>query len=603
VFPLCQQVFRSFVRVSLAMIAAEVVSTIVSAETTIFALVEEDAMAASTLEQPSAHQELPTLGFGERARQLALRVTPTLSAALVGVLTMTLIGSLLIIITAPGGLSFFDRFNIASAAYSLLVAGSFGNGVNISNTLDALAPLVLAGFAVAVAFRAGLFNIGAGGQIAIGGTVAVILGIKFYSAPGWVLGPLVLLGGMVGGAVWGGIVGLLKAWRGAHEVVTTIMLNFVAFYLSAYIVECSSGCIPGIGSIRVASKPSSMQVGPGAPLPLLSHIFNQVFPGSIANEISYRANVGLFIALAGVVVYWFLMKRTTLGYEIQAVGQSQKAARYAGINVKRNIIVTMLIAGAFAGIAGAVLVMSPDFPGQSISDTTFSTDQTGFNAISVALLGLNGPIGVLLAGLLFAGLGQGAGLMQSDSGLFASTAVQGLPTNYSVNVQLIQFAFQAMVLLVIAGHIVPQFRTMLRQLLASLMGSFRSEVARLPSLILGLIALADVVAVIAFVGFIIVSLISLQSVVSLDATVSAIYSVSLGPLFDLLLVFYAAGILLLLLTIGIGLSGRWRKRAVAPSLLVEAIATSEALVTAPVSSHAPPTSAETGADGPADASL
>jgi len=537
-------------------------------------------MAAPTLEQPAANQELPTAGFGERARQLALRVTPSLSAILVGILVMTLTGSLLIIITAPGGLGFFDRFYITSAAYSLLVAGSFGNGVNIADTLGKLAPLVMAGFAVAVAFRAGLFNIGAAGQLAMGGTLAIILGIRFASAPGWILGPLVLLGGLVGGAVWGAIVGLLKAWRGAHEVVTTIMLNFVAGFFSEYIVDCSSGCLPGIGSIRVASQPRTMQMGPGAALPSLVHIINLIHPGAIAGEESYPVDIGLFIALAGAVIYWFLMQRTTLGYEIRAVGQSQKAARYAGISVRRNIILAMTIAGAFAGTAGALIVMGP-YQQHSIPDTFFLNDSTGFNGITVALLGLNGPIGVVLGGLLFAALAQGAYLMQADAGIFASNAVRGLPTTYSIQIEFIQFAFQAMVLLVIAGQIVPQFRLLQRRLLVKFMGGFRSAVAGLPSLMLWLLVL-------------------LQSVVALDASVNAIYSVSLDPLFALLFVFYVAGVLLLLLTIGIRWSGRWSKQTDAPSLLIEAFPTSEALVPAPVAPTPPQTSSETGTDDPSD---
>jgi len=533
-------------------------------------------MAVPTLERPADHQELPAPGFGERARQFALRVTPSLSAILVGILMMTLIGSLLIMFTAPGALGISDRFYITSSAYSLLLAGAFGGPVNIADTLDKMAPLVLAGFSVAIAFRAGLFNIGAGGQIAIGGTLGVIVGIKFASAPAWVLAPGVLLAGLVGGAIWGGIVGILKAWRGAHEVVTTIMLNFVAYYLSAYLIECTNDCLPGIGSIRVASQPKTMQMGPGAALPLLSHLINQIHPGTFADEGSYLANVGLFIALAGVVVYWFIMKRTTLGYEIRAVGQSQKAARYAGINVRRNITVTMTIAGAFAGVAGAVIVMGPDLL-QAINDTTFKTDTTGFDAISVSLLGLNGPIGVLLAGGLFAALTQGAGLMQADSGRLASNAVAALPSSYSVHVELIQFAFQALVLFVIAGQIIPQFRTSIVRLLGALWAGVRSGMARLPPLMLWSLALVDVVAAGAFVGYVVVSLISLQSVVPLDAPVGAIYSVDIDPLFTLLLLFYVAGILILLLTIGMWFIGRRLKQGSSPPLLVEAFPTAETL--------------------------
>lgn len=340
-------------------------------------------------------------------------------------------------------------------------------------------------------------------------------------------------------------------------------------------------------------------MGPGAAIPSFAHILNVLHPGTIAGETNYPLDIGLLIGLVGAVVYWFLMKRTTLGYEIKAVGQSQKAARYAGISVQRNIIMTMTIAGAFAGVAGALIVMQPHQQ-LSIKDTFFLYDQTGFNGIIVALLGLNGPIGVVLAGVLFAALNQGANLMQSDAGIFASNAVVGLPNNYSVRIEFIQFAFQAMVLLVIAGQIVPQFRTMQRRLIANFMAGFRSALARLPSLILGLLLLVDGVAVVAFIGFIIVSLVSLQSVVALDATVSAIYHVSLAPLFGFLFVFYVAGILLLLLTVGIRLSGRWRKRAGAASVLVEATLTSEALVSASVILSSPDTISGPRTDEPSD---
>lgn len=533
-------------------------------------------MAAPTLERPAENPELPAAGFGERARQLALRVTPSLSAILVGILMMTLTGSLLIMITAPAGLGISDRFFITSSAYSLLLGGAVGGPVNIADTLDKMTPLVLAGFSVAVAFRAGLFNIGAGGQIAMGATVGTIVGLKFAAAPAWVLIPLVLLAGLVGGAIWGGIVGVLKAWRGAHEVVTTIMLNFIAFYLSAYIVECTNDCLPGIGRIRVDFQPASIPLGPNASLPLLSQIVNQLLPGTIADEGSYLVNIGLFVTLAGVVIYWFLMSRTTLGYEIRAVGQSPKAARYAGINVRRNITVTMLIAGAFAGVAGALMMMGPDLT-HTFNDLTWPTDTTGFDAISVALLGLNGPVGVLLAGLLFAALTQGAGLMQADTTRLASNAVPSLPSSYAVHVELIQFSFQALVLFVIAGRIIPQFRATLVRLFGSVLSGMRSSLERLPALMLWLFVLADVVAAFAFIGYIVVSLVSLQPVVPLDAPVAAIDSVDPTPLFALLLTFYIASLLILLLVIGLRVMKNRLKPGASPALLIEAFPTTEAL--------------------------
>ncbi|HLW00930.1 MAG TPA: ABC transporter permease [Ktedonobacterales bacterium] len=543
-------------------------------------------MATPTLERPADNQELPTAGFGERARQWALRVTPSLSAVLVGILMMTLTGSLLIMITAPAGLGFSDRFFITSSAYSLLLGGAVGGPVNIADTLDKMTPLVLAGFSVAVAFRAGLFNIGAGGQIAMGATVGTIVGLKFVAAPAWVLIPLVLLAGLVAGAIWGGIVGVLKAWRGAHEVVTTIMLNFVAYYISAYIVECTTDCLPGVGRIRVTFQPSSTPLGANANLPLLSQVVNQIFPGAIANDGAYLVNIGLFVALAGAVVYWFLMSRTTLGYEIRAVGQSPKAARYAGINVRRNITVTMLIAGAFAGVAGALMMMGPDLT-HTFNDLTWKNDSTGFDAISVALLGLNGPIGVLLAGGLFAALSQGAGLMQADTTRLASNAVPSLPSSYAVHVELIQFSFQALVLFVIAGQIIPQFRTTLVRLFGSVLAGMRSSLARLPSLMLWLFVLADLVAAGAFIGFVITSLVALQPVVPLDASVSAINYVDPTPLFALLLTFYLAGILILLLTIGLRLLKNRLRQGSSPPLLIEAFSTEEVLST--VAAAAPET--------------
>jgi simple sugar transport system permease protein len=533
-------------------------------------------MAAPTLERPADNQELPTAGFGERARQWALRVTPSLCAVLVGILMMTLTGSLLIMATAPAGLGIADRFYITSSAYSLLLGGAVGGPVNIADTLDKMTPLVLAGFSVAVAFRAGLFNIGASGQITIGATLGTIVGLRLAAAPAWVLIPLILLAGLIGGAIWGGIVGILKAWRGAHEVVTTIMLNFVAFYLSAYLVECTNNCLPGIGRIRVDFQPSSIPLGPNASLPLLSQIINWIHPGTIANEGSYLVNIGLFVTLAGVAVYWFLMKRTTLGYEIRAVGQSQKAARYAGINVRRNITVTMLIAGAFSGVAGALMMMGPDLT-HTFNDSTWKLDSTGFDAISVALLGLNGPIGVLLAGLLFAALTQGAGLMQADTTRLASNAVPSLPSSYAVHVELIQFSFQALVLFVIAGQIIPQFRTTLVRLFGSVMTGMRSSLERLPSLILWLFVLVEAVAALAFIGYVVASLVALQPVVPLDAPVAAIDSVDPSPLFALLLTFYIAGLLILFLTIGLRLMKNRLRQDSSSQLLIEAFPTTEAL--------------------------
>jgi ABC-type uncharacterized transport system permease subunit len=536
-------------------------------------------MAAPLVELSARDQQPPPMhSFGERIRRFVLRMTPAVTAVMLGILMMTLIGSILIMVTAPSDLGISDRFYVTSTAYSLLLSGAFGSLTNLSYTLDKMAPLVLAGFSVAVAYRAGLFNIGAQGQIAIGGTVGIIIGIRFASAPAWVLAPAVFIAAALGGALWGAIVGALKAWRGAHEVVTTIMLNFIAYAISAYIVECTSGCLPGVGSIRVASQPKTLPMGAGAALPSLSHIINLVVPGAVANEQSYLVNVGLLLAIGGAVLYWFLMKRTTLGYEIRAVGQSQKAARYAGINVRRNITLTMLIAGAFAGAAGALIIMGPDLQ-QAINDQTFRTDTTGFDAISVALLGLNGPVGVVLSGFFFAALIQGAGLMSLLSTQLASNAVPNIPNGFSVHNEIIQFAFEAVVLFLIAGQVIPQFRTTVVRLLARLRSEFNLALARLPTIMLGILAATDVVACIGFAGFVLISLTSLSDVASGVSGAIGIADVNTPATF--LLIFYIAGLLLIAITLVMRFIGnRLKQQAGSAALLAEALPTPEALSTA-----------------------
>jgi simple sugar transport system permease protein len=526
-------------------------------------------MTAPTLEQPARDEEPSSPGLDKRMLQLTLRVTPPITAVLMGILLMTLMGTLLIMFAASG-FSLADRFGVSVGAYGLLVSGSFGNVSYFASTLDKLGPLVLAAFSVAVAYRGGLFNIGTAGQIAVGGMLTLILGIRFGSAPGVILGPVVFLAGVLGGAIWGGIVGLLKAWRGAHEVVTTIMLNFVAFWLSVYLVNCTGNCIPGVGSIHDPTQNNvSLPAGPGATLPSFAHIINLMHPGTIAHESDYQVTIGLLIALAGGVVYWFLMQRTTLGYEIRAVGQSQKAARYAGINVKRNIILTMVIAGAFGGAAGAILVMGPDLE-QTVNNQTFSSLTIGFDAISVALLGFNGPIGIILAGLLFAALNVGAISMEADSSLV---------TNFQVRHEFIQFAFQAIVLFLIAGQIVPQFRMACVRLLTRLVTGFRSSLRRLPSVILAVLTIADGVAITTFLGFTVTSAISLTPFIS---GAESLHDLDMSAPYVLLLLFYITGLVIILLLLGIQVSRKALEKGGTPPLLVEASpATALLAVTAP----------------------
>ncbi len=294
-------------------------------------------------------------------------------------------------------------------AYQAMACGGFGIGcfagetptLQIANTVSFLTPLILSGLAVAIAFRAGLFNIGVQGQLILGAIFATIIGQRLADLPSLVLIPLVLLAGIAGGALWAGIAGVLKAFTGAHEVVTTIMLNYVAYNLLKFLLV--NGPLQAPRSAEI-----SLPVGQNAQLPPFIPVDSTFFgqPGG-----AYHADFGLFISLAAAVVYFFVMRRTALGYEIRAVGQSQRAARYAGVSVRRTIIVTMLISGAFAGLTGAEVIAGGSL---HYLYTDMTTDSTGFNGIAVALLGQNAAVGIVLSAILFGALQAGGSVMQSD---------------------------------------------------------------------------------------------------------------------------------------------------------------------------------------------
>jgi simple sugar transport system permease protein len=301
-------------------------------------------------------------------------------------------------------------------AYQGLLCGGFGlsclggeiPALQLSNTIVFVTPLIMAGVAVALPFRAGLFNIGAEGQFLVGAAACTTIGIKLSGWPAPLLLPLVLIGGMAAGALWAGIAGVLKATVGAHEVVTTIMLNYVAQWLVRYLIIAGPLQAPGGFS---ASSP----IGVGARLPTILPQSNSLIIFGLPSSV-YRVHTGLLIALVAVMVFAFLLWRTSLGYEIRAAGQSQRAARYAGVSVRRTIIVTMLIAGAFSGLAGAIQIAGVD---HNLTDKYFS-DTTGFDAIAVALLGLGSATGIVLASILFGALHSGGSVMQSDAGISSS---------------------------------------------------------------------------------------------------------------------------------------------------------------------------------------
>jgi len=261
----------------------------------------------------------------------------------------------------------------------------------LTESLRIATPYIFAGLAVALGFRCGLFNIGAEGQYFIGGLASVFVGYSIKGLPWFIHLPLALVAGMAGGAVWAAIVGFLKAKTGAHEVINTIMLNYVAYRLADYLLQV------GGPMARPGYRPISPEIQPSAYLP-------QFFP----DNPSISINVGLFLALAAVaVVYWLLFK-TTLGFEIRAVGANPRAARTAGISVARSFVVAMAASGGLAGLAGAhdILGVIHYMPNAFFSGY-------GFDSIALALLGKSHPVGVLLASLLFGFLRAGAQRMQA----------------------------------------------------------------------------------------------------------------------------------------------------------------------------------------------
>ncbi len=299
-------------------------------------------------------------------------------------------------------------------AYGAFFEGAFGNPVRIINGLQVYistgdsarllraiyplteslrlaTPYIFAGLAVALGFRCGLFNIGAEGQYFIGGLASVFVGYSVKGLP-WIIHlPLALAAGILGGALWASIAGFLKARTGAHEVINTIMLNYISYRLADYLLQVGGPMArPG------DSRPVSPEILPSAYLP-------QFFP----NDLSIRLNTGLILALFAVwFVYWLLFK-TTVGFEIRAVGANPRAARTAGISVGRNIVLAMAISGGLAGLAGAhdILGVLHFMPNAFFSGY-------GFDSIALALLGRSHPVGVLLAALLFGFLRAGAQRMQ-----------------------------------------------------------------------------------------------------------------------------------------------------------------------------------------------
>lgn len=337
-------------------------------------------------------------GIGGGSLREALRI-PALA-----VLTGLILGAIAIVASGSNVLE----------AYGALFVGSFGDPVRFftgfqqlfstgetagllraiypfTESLVTATPYIFAGLSVALGFRCGLFNIGAEGQFFIGALCSAFVGYSITGLPGIIHLPLAILAGAAGGAIWGMIPGFLKARFGAHEVVNTIMMNWIAFKLSDWLLN---------GPMKASGfRPVTPTVEHTAELP-------RFFPDPL------RLNWGFILALVVAYgLYWFLFK-TTLGFEIRSVGANPDAAKYAGMSIVRNLVLVMALAGGLAGMAGSAQVLGVDhWVGQGFSAGY------GFDAIALALLGKSHPAGVVLAALLFGFLRSGATRMQSIAGV------------------------------------------------------------------------------------------------------------------------------------------------------------------------------------------
>jgi ABC-type uncharacterized transport system permease subunit len=270
---------------------------------------------------------------------------------------------------------------------------------NLQQTLLLTTPLILTGLAVAFAFRCGLFNIGGQGQYLAGSILAVSIGSNLEGLPGWAHILLALVVGTLAGALLAGIAGFLKGAVGAHEVITTIMLNWIVIWTGVFLFT-----LTGPLQNESTGSPISHDVVESAKLP--------VFWG---DPLFQGLHIGLFLALAALVAFWAILNRTTLGYSVRAVGFSPEAARYGGINVARSYFLAMAISGSFAGLAGAIDVLGWQF---RISTGDIQASTVGFVGIAVALLGRNTAVGVGLGALLFGALLTGTSTRNLDPEVF-----------------------------------------------------------------------------------------------------------------------------------------------------------------------------------------
>jgi simple sugar transport system permease protein len=283
----------------------------------------------------------------------------------------------------------------ALGGFGAILGGGFADMRQLGQVLYFATPIIMTGLSVGFSSKTGLFNIGASGQFIVGAYTAVLIGVKWTFLPGGIHWIVALIAAMLVGALWGGVPGFLKAYFNVNEVIACIMMNYIGMYAANFLIT---------KTMFDSLKNQSMRVADTANLPRMG--MDLVFREG--NNIS-SANSGILVAILFAMVIYIILEKTSFGYELKACGFNREAARYAGINERRSIVASMVIAGAMAGMGGALLYLAGSGKGITVVDVLAPE---GFNGIPVALLGLNNPLGIIFSGLLVAYLNVGGFNMQ-----------------------------------------------------------------------------------------------------------------------------------------------------------------------------------------------
>jgi general nucleoside transport system permease protein len=323
-------------------------------------------------------------------------------------------------------------------AYGAMAQGAFGNENATAETLVKAIPILFVAIGICVAFRAGMTNIGGEGQMVMGAVAGTAMALALPDAPGFVVVTMSLLAGFAAGALYGGIAGLLKAYFNVNEILTTIMLNQVAVQLMNYLLN---GPLLDPTEAGANHIPKTARIAEQAELGRLSFTLPDAV-GSLFGDTDLfgktRLHIGLVLAVILAIVIYVLLWRTIVGYRIRAVGENERASRYAGIRVKRYMLLSMLLAGGMAGLGGVVQVLGLTYRLQTDGSASGFTANAGFNGIVAALFGGLNPIGAIPASILFGGLLVGAQKMQREVGVSASliTALNGVIVIFVVGSQI-----------------------------------------------------------------------------------------------------------------------------------------------------------------------